>query len=640
MGKATIQAYLGESRYRILYTPDITYAQQRITVLDARILELDAIWDASQSGLAEAEADYTAITEDLDAALVAWAACAQQKPPCPSHEDLMNAVLVAKKRESEAGQDILKRKSVIAQNRAQRFSATQEISYLATTAKVDGVTMDVSCIDYDRESIDVESPIPDNTVVGTIETYGAKQGYSGGWLPASHVNIKSSSGPEYTADDHCIRAISSQPTATMFWNWCQWLYVMSRNPPHAVGTVLPKVSMAQQYLDLALHGDTPSSGRPGGYPFDYTGSKTLTNVPVNYLSCGARVFMPGDRAIIRFSGLGMASPVVIGFATQPRFCSLGIAIFGFAFKFNGYYAVATNLVSKTGVVASDVAIAEARYRFGVGASSFGGDRAIFAYGIGHNETVIDVEGLSITSLVSNRGVIAGDTAGAGTPRGHAAGSGFGGDKGIFAFGELKHPEGFGPAAMTNIVSNTGVVAGDTGGVGTIRQNPLAATYGYDKAIFGGGMDYTIGPGGTYYSMVNLVSNTGVMASDTSGLGLIRAYGAGATFGYDKAIFGFGETQHIPPNDITRISHTNIISNTGVVASDTLHAEEGRMYVAGAGYGGDKAIFGFGRAGDPYDSVPTRRINLVSNTGVLASQTSTAYTIKAKELASGASLGTS
>ena len=69
--------------------------------------------------------------------------------------------------------------------------------------------------------------------------------------------------------------------------------------------------------------------------------------------------------------------------------------------------------------------------------------------------------------------------------------------------------------MTNLVSNTGVVATDTTGVGTARHGLAAAGYGTDKAIFGYG--YT----GSYVSMTNLVSNTGVVATDTTGVGTAR-----------------------------------------------------------------------------------------------------------------------
>ena len=42
--------------------------------------------------------------------------------------------------------------------------------------------------------------------------------------------------------------------------------------------------------------------------------------------------------------------------------------------------------------------------------------------------------------------------------------------------------------------------------------------------------------------------------------------------------------------------TNLVSSTGVVASDTTGVGTARSELAAAGYGGDKAIFGFGYTG--------------------------------------------
>jgi hypothetical protein len=69
--------------------------------------------------------------------------------------------------------------------------------------------------------------------------------------------------------------------------------------------------------------------------------------------------------------------------------------------------------------------------------------------------------------------------------------------------------------MTNLVSNTGVVADDVTGVGTARNGLAAATYSTDKAIFGYGYTNSV------VSITNLVSNTGVVANDTTGVGTAR-----------------------------------------------------------------------------------------------------------------------
>ena len=144
----------------------------------------------------------------------------------------------------------------------------------------------------------------------------------------------------------------------------------------------------------------------------------------------------------------------------------------------------------------------------------------------------------------------------------------------FNYGTQKAIFGYGytgaSVSMTNLVSNTGVVATDTTGVGTARQTLAAAGYGTDKAIFG------YGTAGASVSMTNLVSNTGVVASDTTGVGTARQGLAAAGYGTDKAIFGYGYIS-------ASVSMTNLVSNTGVVATDTTGVGTARYWLVAAGY---------------------------------------------------------
>ena len=74
-----------------------------------------------------------------------------------------------------------------------------------------------------------------------------------------------------------------------------------------------------------------------------------------------------------------------------------------------------------------------------------------------------------------------------------------------------------------------------------------------------------------------MSNAGVVASDTTGVGTARYYLAAAGYGGDKAIFGYGW------NGISNFSMTNLVSNAGVVASDTTGVGTARNGLAAAGY---------------------------------------------------------
>ena len=76
-----------------------------------------------------------------------------------------------------------------------------------------------------------------------------------------------------------------------------------------------------------------------------------------------------------------------------------------------------------------------------------------------------------------------------------------------------------------------------------------------KALFAYGQ-----PASGFTSVSNLVNSSGVVASDTTGVGSARGWLGGATYGIDKAIFGFGTT-----GSATGI--TNLVNSSGVVGSN-------------------------------------------------------------------------
>ena len=227
----------------------------------------------------------------------------------------------------------------------------------------------------------------------------------------------------------------------------------------------------------------------------------------------------------------------------------------------------------------------------------GNDQGIFGFGYVWT---------AITNIVANTGVIATDTSGVGTARADLAATQYGGDKGIFGFGRTSG----GPVGMTNLVSNTGVVATDVSAVGTVRQGGAACSYGEDKGIFGFGYSASGGAAGMY-SLTNLVSNTGVVGTDVTGVGTARQLLGACEYGGDKGIFAYGDS-----TATTRVSVSNLVSNTGVVATDTTGVGTAHDSLAACSYGYDKGIFGFGTTGSL-----TAITNLVSNTGVVGTDVS-------------------
>ena len=272
----------------------------------------------------------------------------------------------------------------------------------------------------------------------------------------------------------------------------------------------------------------------------------------------------------------------------------------FGFGANGGITGVTNLISSSGVVATDTgAVGSARKMLGGAGYS---DKGIFGFGEASGGVA------SMTNLVSNSGVVAADVTGVGSVRYQCAAASYGTDKAIFGYGNNGGPTPSAASAITNLVSNAGVVATDTSGVGTARTQPAAVGYGSTgQAIFGYGNTYALGH--PKQNLTNLVSNTGVVSADVTGVGTARSGLAACSYGGDKAIFGFGIAG-------AKTAVTNLVSNTGVVATDVSGVGTTRLNLAACGYGGDKGIFGFGHTAGPMVSLT----NLVSNSGVVASDT--------------------
>jgi hypothetical protein len=182
-------------------------------------------------------------------------------------------------------------------------------------------------------------------------------------------------------------------------------------------------------------------------------------------------------------------------------------------------------------------------------------------------------------------------------------------KGIFAFGVI--------SSITNIsslVSSSGVISADVSGVGTARQQTMATSFGVDVGLF------AFGTTGSNVNTRNLVNNSGVVAADATGAGTVKSQGAAAVYGSTgQAIIAYG-------HDGGYINTSNLVNNSGVVGSDVTGVGSARGTTAAAGYGGDKAIFAYGYALSP--SGRTNLKNLVSNTGVVAADAAGVGTARA------------
>ena len=219
---------------------------------------------------------------------------------------------------------------------------------------------------------------------------------------------------------------------------------------------------------------------------------------------------------------------------------------------------------------------------------------------------------NVSNLVNSSGVVATDTTGVGTSRYGLGGVGYGGDKAIFVFGY----SGSALTNLSNLVSNEGVVASDGTGVGTARTNTNTATYGGDKAITAFSQ-INSSTGGTS-AISNLISSSGVVASDVSAVGTSRDSIMSNGYGADKGFFAFG---YVGATN-TNLSTKNLVTNVGVVGADVTGVGTARRIGACCGYGTGLAVVAYGYASG---SVNTR--NLVNFEGVVAADASGAGTAR-------------
>jgi hypothetical protein len=181
-------------------------------------------------------------------------------------------------------------------------------------------------------------------------------------------------------------------------------------------------------------------------------------------------------------------------------------------------------------------------------------------------------------------------------------------KAIMVFGS--DDNGATATGISNLISSSGVVASDTSAVATAKLMSMAATYGFDKAVYAFG-DNGSNAGNTVNNSRNLVSNQGVVASTVTGAGTARNGGAATEYGTSgQAVIAFGYTA----SAMTNLS--NLVSNQGVVASDTTGVGTARYYPAGGRYGVGLGIFGYGS-----NNNSVSMSNKVSSSGVIASDTS-------------------
>jgi hypothetical protein len=313
--------------------------------------------------------------------------------------------------------------------------------------------------------------------------------------------------------------------------------------------------------------------------------------------------------------LGFGSGVAAGLLPLQR----GIFPFGYSYVAASDASVlyaTSNLVNDQGIMQADTAAVSGVGGKAEGAgATYGGDKAVHAFGYLESSSAKT----SLKNLISNTGVVGADVTGVGTVRLELSAVSYGVGLALFAFGTTNS----GVTNLKNLVNDVGVVAADATGVGSANTSRYETSFG---GLDAGTALIALGSSGTR----NLVSNTGVVATDTTiGNATSRTQGAGCTFGEDRGILMTGSA-----------NQSNIVSNTGVIADDVTFSGTGAISCAACGFGGDKGILGFGNGGNPTGGARfgLARTNTINNSGTVSSDVTRVDDVTGKTTEQASSFG--
>ena len=276
-----------------------------------------------------------------------------------------------------------------------------------------------------------------------------------------------------------------------------------------------------------------------------------------------------------------------------------------------YYTFRT-ILNNVGNMSSDVTMANASGRTEAGAVYYGGGPALLWGGFQPPSTNYS----TLLTYITSSGVFGTDSSMAGTGRRGSKGLTYGFDKGLlyggYNFGVNNLTGMYGSFFGSTTVSSSGVTGTDTFILGTYLQQ---GAYGHTGLSYGGSNDKGIWVGGSngfgVVSSFQLVTNTGVIGSETQVAAGVSIFGAvtGCGYGGDKGLIfrGYGN-----------VDNSNQLTNTGVIGSDVNtstpaeYAGSGRV---GFVYGGNKGAVAFGGAGP--SNAPTEQLRYISSTGVIS-----------------------
>jgi len=105
-----------------------------------------------------------------------------------------------------------------------------------------------------------------------------------------------------------------QSGAQLFFNVATLPGTQKHLPTYRAATITA-INEADDTCDVSLDAATSTEQN-----ININQSSTLTDVPVDYMTCDAEAFEVGDRVVVEFFAQNWATPTVIGFLSNPRPC--------------------------------------------------------------------------------------------------------------------------------------------------------------------------------------------------------------------------------------------------------------------------------------------------------------------------------
>lgn len=288
MGRGQITDSKGDGEYDL----DLDYGSEAIAATIATLNTLITRLTDEQTELQDKidayQADFATADANLNSAIDAYKQALQSggdvdKKPLT---DATSEALAAKTSLQKAQTDL--NINVLALSEAQ-----SKIDYLQSLDVTSSIT--TWCVDY--------TPSAEDGEVATIEVPGE---------PDSVLIAPGALAPEDS--DGIVRARAVQTGAQLYYNLALLPGWQKHLPTFRFGTI-SNIDTVLDTCDVALD-DALSSAQN----LNVNQSASLSEVPIDYMTCDAAAFEDDDRVVVQFDGQNWDEPKVIGFVDHPRPC--------------------------------------------------------------------------------------------------------------------------------------------------------------------------------------------------------------------------------------------------------------------------------------------------------------------------------